>query len=64
VRRTFIDQGSENKVFIPVEQTPVRAEVTITPTFVPSSSDTRELGAQETFTFCPAKGPAPPDCNG
>jgi hypothetical protein len=46
------------KVRIPVTHTPVRAVVTISPTFQPSPTDTRELGAQESFTFCPAARPA------
>jgi len=59
VRRTVIDDGSEVKVRIPVRSTPVRAVVTISPTFQPSTTDTRELGAQESFTFCPASRPSP-----
>jgi hypothetical protein len=55
---TVINDGSEVKVRIPVAHTPVRAVVTISPTFQPSPSDTRELGAQESFTFCPAGQPS------
>ncbi len=59
VRRTTIDDGSEVRVRIPVRSTPIRAVVEISPTFQPSTTDTRELGAQESFLFCPAARPAP-----
>jgi hypothetical protein len=57
-RRTIINDGSEVKVRIHVARTPLRALVTIKPTFQPSTTDTRELGAQESFAFCPAAQPA------
>jgi dolichyl-phosphate-mannose-protein mannosyltransferase len=62
LRRTIIQNGGEQIVRIPVKTTPLRVEVQISPTFQPNTTDTRQLGAQESFTFCPAKGPAPPAC--
>ena len=56
-RNTIINDGSEVKVRIPVKSTPLRAVVTVSPTFQPSPTDTRELGAQESFAFCPAGRP-------
>ncbi|MBV8080339.1 MAG: glycosyltransferase family 39 protein [Actinobacteria bacterium] len=58
-RKTVIDDGGEVKVRIHVAHTPLRALIQVTPTFQPSSTDTRQLGAQESFTFCPAAQPAP-----
>jgi len=59
VRQTTINDGSEVKVLIPIRSTPLRTVVQISPTFQPSTTDTRELGAQESFTFCPSANPAP-----
>jgi hypothetical protein len=42
-------------VRIPVPGTPVRVRVDVTPTFHPSASDTRDLGAQVTYEFVPSK---------
>jgi len=39
----------------PVERTPVRVVISISPTFKPSASDRRNLGAQADFRFVPAK---------
>src|SRR5581483_10269772 len=50
VARTTITAGSEVKLRIPVRSTPVRAVVQIAPTFQPATTDTRELGEQESFT--------------
>ncbi|HWB23577.1 MAG TPA: hypothetical protein VG652_11910 [Gaiellaceae bacterium] len=59
VRHAIVKNGpaSEIKVNIPVAQGPVRVVVTIPKdeTFVPSTTDTRQLGAQVEFSFTPTK---------
>jgi hypothetical protein len=62
VRRTVIHNGAQQIIRIPVKRTPLRVSVWISPTFEPSTTDTRALGAQENFTFCPAKGPDTTAC--
>ncbi len=54
-RHVLIPNGGDIPVRIPVTHTPVRVRVDVTPTFQPSSSDTRQLGAQVSFQFVPAK---------
>jgi hypothetical protein len=65
VRRTLVYDGGQRNderiVRIPVQGGPLRAELEISPTFQPLP-DTRVVGAQVSFTFCPAKGPAPSSC--
>jgi hypothetical protein len=65
VRRTVVydggQPGDERIVRIPVQGGPLRAELEISPTFQPLP-DTRVVGAQVSFTFCPAKGTAPSSC--
>jgi hypothetical protein len=53
--RRLIRNGSYQVVDVPVERTPVRVEVNISPTFRASVSDPRNLGAQIAFRFVPAK---------
>ena len=55
VKRALIENGKQVTMSFPVEQTPVRVEIYISPTFHPSASDRRDLGAQVGFTFHPAK---------
>ena len=55
VRRAVIQNGGEQIVRIPVKSTPLRAVIQISPTFQPSPTDTRSLGAQVSFTFVPRK---------
>ena len=55
LRRTLVRNGSEQRLEIPVARTPVRVELDISPTFRPSASDPRDLGAQVAFGFIPAK---------
>lgn len=53
-----IHAGKEYKLEIPVPQPPFQIEMTVQPTFSPSefgASDTRQLGAQITFTYRPGK---------
>jgi hypothetical protein len=51
---SFGDKEEPTHVFtIPTPPPPFRVEVTVDPTFVPSESDTRELGAQVAFGFRP-----------
>jgi hypothetical protein len=50
-RHLLIHNGEDHKVTIPVKETPVRVRVDVTPTFKPSASDTRDLGAQLSFAF-------------
>jgi hypothetical protein len=54
-RRLVIHNGEDRPVRIPVSSTPVRVVVDTTPTFHPSPSDTRDLGAQVSFAFVPAR---------
>jgi hypothetical protein len=54
-RRFLLHNGEDHPVRIPVAHTPVRVQVEVTPTFQPSSSDTRQLGAQVNFAYKPAK---------
>jgi hypothetical protein len=53
VRKAVIHNGGDVKVAIPVKRTPVRAVVQISPTFQPGGADTRNLGAQVSFSFVP-----------
>jgi hypothetical protein len=55
-RRTEILNGGEQKLRFELKETPVRVRVEIDPTFHPSASDTRDLGAQVSFLFVPKKG--------
>jgi hypothetical protein len=54
-RRLVIHNGEDRPVRVPVASTPVRVVVDTTPTFRPSPSDTRDLGAQVGFRFVPAR---------
>jgi hypothetical protein len=54
-RRFLIHNGEDHPIRVPVARTPVRVEVDVTPTFQPSTSDTRQLGAQVNYLFTPAK---------
>jgi hypothetical protein len=54
-RRTVVRNGSQQVVRIPVAQTPVRVVVFIKPTFRASEADPRELGAQVSYKFVPAR---------
>ena len=51
VRKAVIHNGGDVKVAIPVKSTPVRVVVQISPTFQPGGADTRNLGAQVSFSF-------------
>jgi hypothetical protein len=53
VRRAVVENGSSQTLRIPVAETPVRVEITVTPTFQPSEFDRRHLGAQVSFRFVP-----------
>ncbi len=53
VRRTLVRNDSSQVIEIPVARTPVRVEIFISPTFKPSASDRRNLGAQVAFKFVP-----------
>jgi hypothetical protein len=55
VRRAVVENGGEVEVRIPVTATPVQAVVDISPTFQPSPTDTRPLGAQVNFGFEPKR---------
>ena len=55
VRRVVVRNGGEVIVRVPVPKTPVRAVIKISPTFRPSATDTRDLGAQVGFSFVPKK---------
>jgi hypothetical protein len=55
VRHAIVRNGGEVQVRIPVANTPVQAVVDISPTFQPSTTDTRPLGAQVNFSFEPKK---------
>jgi hypothetical protein len=61
-RQTVVPNGGQKTVRIPVKSTPLRVELQISPTFRGSLTDTRDLGAQVTFDFCPAKGPSTERC--
>jgi hypothetical protein len=52
-RQVRVLNGSSTTLRIPVDRTPVRVEVELTPTFQPSASDRRQLGAQVQFRFVP-----------
>ncbi len=54
-RRAVIRNGTSQTLKIPVERTPVRVELSISPTFQASAADRRELGAQVGFKFVPAR---------
>ena len=54
-RRVVVRNGGEVTVRIPLENTPVRAVIDISPTFRPSATDTRDLGAQVSFRYEPKK---------
>jgi hypothetical protein len=54
--RTLVPNGQEQQLRIPVARTPVRVELNISPTFRANSYDPRDLGAQVSFEFVPAKG--------
>jgi hypothetical protein len=64
IRRTIVHDGGqpgdERVLRIPVPGGPLRAEMTISPSFEPSATDTRVVGAQVSYTFCPKKGPETP----
>jgi hypothetical protein len=55
-RSAVVRNGTSQEIRLPVERTPVRVELTITPTFHASVSDRRDLGAQVRFQFVPADG--------
>jgi hypothetical protein len=52
-RRALVRNGRSQVVRIRVAHTPVRVEIRISPTFHPSPSDQRNLGAQVFFKFQP-----------
>jgi Dolichyl-phosphate-mannose-protein mannosyltransferase len=54
-RHVLIHDGANVPVRIPLRRTPVRVRVDVTPTFQPSASDVRQLGAQVNFAYVPAK---------
>jgi hypothetical protein len=54
-RHVVVPNGQDRPVRIPIPSTPARVRVDVTPTFHPSASDTRDLGAQVSFKFIPAK---------
>ena len=55
-RRTLVENGKATQILIPVAHTPVRVELNISPTFRANAYDPRDLGAQVSFQFVPAKG--------
>jgi hypothetical protein len=55
-RHTVVQNGQQQTLRFPVEKTPVRVEIDITPTFRASTSDPRDLGAQVGFAFVPEPG--------
>jgi hypothetical protein len=58
VRTWTIHSGSIRRFLLPTPKAPFRAEVHIEPTFSPADyggPDTRQLGAQVTFGFKPAR---------
>jgi hypothetical protein len=52
-RRALVRNGTIQDIRVPVERTPVRVELFIKPTFRPTVSDPRQLGAQVRFRFVP-----------
>jgi hypothetical protein len=53
-----IHSGQDRKLEIPVPAPPFQVALTVQPTFSPSefgATDTRQLGAQITFTYRPGK---------
>jgi hypothetical protein len=54
-RRALVRNGTSQTLKIPVERTPVRVELSISPTFQASAADRRELGAQVGFRFVPER---------
>jgi hypothetical protein len=52
-RHALVRNGTSQTLRIPVERTPVRVELSISPTFQASAADRRELGAQVGFRFVP-----------
>jgi hypothetical protein len=54
-RRFLIHNGADKTVVVPVNTSPVTVQVDVHPTFKPSASDRRDLGAQVTFKFVRAK---------
>ncbi len=53
VRHAMVRNGRTIVLRIHIPISPARVEVTITPTFQPSASDPRNLGAQVAFAFAP-----------
>jgi hypothetical protein len=52
--RTLVHNHAQQVFKIPVQRTPIRVEITVSPTFRASVADPRHLGAQVGFNFVPA----------